>query len=107
VIGWKSGKIISSPVRFVLKGEKLNVLPVQGSETQYYKNVLRAHINEAVGSVKALVEHTSASARNRAPFRSSGKALLFVVNARLAVNRYGQNLSARPKHLFDRDFDHD
>ena len=41
VIGRKSGKTISNPVWFVLEGEKLFLLPVQGSDTQWYKNVLR------------------------------------------------------------------
>jgi deazaflavin-dependent oxidoreductase (nitroreductase family) len=41
VIGRKSGKTISIPVRFVLEGEKLYLLPVQGSDTQWYKNVLQ------------------------------------------------------------------
>jgi deazaflavin-dependent oxidoreductase (nitroreductase family) len=40
VIGRKSGKTISIPVWFVLEGEKLYLLPVHGSETQWYKNVL-------------------------------------------------------------------
>jgi hypothetical protein len=38
VIGRKSGKTISIPVWFVLEGEKLYLLPVQGSDTQWYKN---------------------------------------------------------------------
>ena len=41
VIGRKSGLTISIPVWFVLEGEKLYLLPVQGSDTQWYKNVLR------------------------------------------------------------------
>jgi hypothetical protein len=41
VIGRRSGRTISIPVWFVLEGEKLYLLPVQGSETQWYKNVLR------------------------------------------------------------------
>jgi hypothetical protein len=41
VIGRKSGRTISIPVWFVLEGEKLYLLPVQGSNTQWYKNVLR------------------------------------------------------------------
>ena len=41
VIGRKSGNTISIPVWFVLDGEKLYLLPVQGSDTQWYKNVLR------------------------------------------------------------------
>ncbi len=40
VIGRKSGRTISIPVWFVLEGEQLYLLPVQGSDTQWYKNVL-------------------------------------------------------------------
>jgi deazaflavin-dependent oxidoreductase (nitroreductase family) len=40
VIGRKSGKTSSIPVWFVLEGEGLYLLPVRGSETQWYKNVL-------------------------------------------------------------------
>lgn len=41
VIGRKSGKTISIPVWFVMEGEKLYLLPVHGSATQWYKNVLK------------------------------------------------------------------
>ena len=41
VIGRKSGKPISIPVWFVLEGEKLYLLPVQGSDTQWHKNALK------------------------------------------------------------------
>ena len=41
VIGRKSGTTISVPVWFVLEGEKLYLLPVRGSNTQWYKNVLK------------------------------------------------------------------
>ncbi len=40
VIGRKSGRTISVPVWFALEGEKLYLLPVRGSDTQWYKNVL-------------------------------------------------------------------
>jgi deazaflavin-dependent oxidoreductase (nitroreductase family) len=40
VTGRKSGRTISVPIWFVLDGEKLYLLPVQGSDTQWYKNVL-------------------------------------------------------------------
>ncbi len=40
VIGRKSGRTISIPVWFVLEGEKLYLLPVQGSETRWYQHVL-------------------------------------------------------------------
>jgi deazaflavin-dependent oxidoreductase (nitroreductase family) len=41
VIGRKSGQKISIPVWFVIDGETLYLLPVQGSDTQWYKNVLK------------------------------------------------------------------
>jgi len=41
VIGRKSGNTISMPVWFVLEGGRLYLLPVQGSDTQWYKNVLK------------------------------------------------------------------
>ena len=40
VMGRKSGKKISRPVWFVLDEEKLCLLPVRGSETQWYQNLL-------------------------------------------------------------------
>jgi deazaflavin-dependent oxidoreductase (nitroreductase family) len=41
VTGRKSGRIISIPVWFVFEDAKLYLLPVKGSDTQWYKNVLR------------------------------------------------------------------
>ena len=41
VTGRKSGRTISQPVWFVLEGDELYLLPVRGSETQWYKNVMR------------------------------------------------------------------
>jgi len=41
VTGRKSGRTISIPVWFVLENDKLYLLPVQGSDTQWYKNVLK------------------------------------------------------------------
>ena len=40
VTGRKSGRTLSTPVWFVLNGDKLYLLPVRGSNTQWYKNVL-------------------------------------------------------------------
>jgi deazaflavin-dependent oxidoreductase (nitroreductase family) len=40
VTGRKSGRAISNPVWFVLEGDRLYLLPVSGSQTQWYKNVL-------------------------------------------------------------------
>src|SRR6267142_5250959 len=41
VTGRKSGRAISIPVWFVLEGDKLYLLPVQGSDIQWYKNALK------------------------------------------------------------------
>jgi deazaflavin-dependent oxidoreductase (nitroreductase family) len=41
VIGRKTGRTISNPVWFVFEDDKLYLLPVQGSDTQWYKNVLK------------------------------------------------------------------
>jgi deazaflavin-dependent oxidoreductase (nitroreductase family) len=41
VTGRKSGRAISIPVWFVLDEDKLYLLPVEGSDTQWYKNVLK------------------------------------------------------------------
>src|SRR5690349_17541361 len=41
VTGRKSGRNISIPIWFVFDGQKLYLLPVQGSDTQWYKNVLK------------------------------------------------------------------
>jgi deazaflavin-dependent oxidoreductase (nitroreductase family) len=46
VIGRKSGRKISIPVWFVVEGDELHLLPVAGSETQWYKNVLK---NPSIG----------------------------------------------------------
>ncbi len=40
VTGRKSGRAISIPIWFVFDDENLYLLPVQGSDTQWYKNVL-------------------------------------------------------------------
>ncbi|MGH9545397.1 MAG: nitroreductase/quinone reductase family protein [Terriglobales bacterium] len=41
VTGRKSGRTISQPVWFVLGDDKVYLLPVRGSDTQWYKNVLK------------------------------------------------------------------
>jgi deazaflavin-dependent oxidoreductase (nitroreductase family) len=41
VTGRKSGRNISIPVWFVFEDDNLYLLPVQGSDTQWYKNVLK------------------------------------------------------------------
>jgi deazaflavin-dependent oxidoreductase (nitroreductase family) len=41
VTGRKSGRTISNPVWFAWEGHHLYLLPVRGSDTQWYKNVLK------------------------------------------------------------------
>lgn len=41
VTGRKSGRAISIPVWFVPEGQNLYLLPVTGSDTQWYQNVLK------------------------------------------------------------------
>lgn len=41
VTGRKSGRTISNPIWFVFQGDTLYLLPVRGSDTQWYKNVLK------------------------------------------------------------------
>ncbi len=58
VTGRKSGRNISIPVWFALADEKLYLLPVQGSDTQWYKNVLKnpmikVHAGGAEAELKA------------------------------------------------------
>ena len=57
VTGRKSGRALSIPVWFIFEGNKLYLLPVQGSDTQWYKNVLndpsiRIAAGSAAGEVK-------------------------------------------------------
>ncbi|HYY73045.1 MAG TPA: nitroreductase family deazaflavin-dependent oxidoreductase [Candidatus Bathyarchaeia archaeon] len=59
VTGRKSGRAITNPVWFVLADEKLYLLPVSGSDTQWYKNVLenptiRINAGGAEGKFKAV-----------------------------------------------------
>jgi deazaflavin-dependent oxidoreductase (nitroreductase family) len=41
VTGRKSGRKISFPIWFVLEGDTLYLLPVTGSESDWYKNILQ------------------------------------------------------------------
>jgi len=44
VTGRKSGRAISTPIWFVVDDDKLYLLPVYGSDTQWYKNVLKTPV---------------------------------------------------------------
>ncbi len=57
VTGRKSGRAISIPIWFALEDHKLYLLPVQGSDTQWYKNVLKnPEIRIEAGGRKAEVQ---------------------------------------------------
>lgn len=59
VIGRKSGRAISIPVWFVFEAGKLYLLPVQGSDTQWYKNVQeKPSVRIEVGGAKAELKVT-------------------------------------------------
>ncbi len=82
VTGRKSGRTISIPVWFVFDDDTLNLLPVQGSDTQWYKNVLKnpsmrikAGSEEAEFKVVLLTDTKQVSllSRNSAP--STGPAM--------------------------------
>src|SRR5437762_11582178 len=57
VTGRNPGRTISIPVWFVLEDDKLYLLPVQGSDTQWYKNILKnPSIRIEAGGAEAEVE---------------------------------------------------
>jgi deazaflavin-dependent oxidoreductase (nitroreductase family) len=58
VTGRKSGREISNPIWFVYENEQLYLLPVRGSDTQWYQNVLK---NPSM-RIKARDEEASAKA---------------------------------------------
>ena len=60
VTGRQSGRSVSIPVWFVLDQDTLYLLPVKGSDTQWYKNVLnspsiRVRAANAVAELKAVI----------------------------------------------------
>ena len=58
VTGRKSGKTITNPVWFVVEADTLYLLPVHGSDTQWYQNVLKnPHIR--IGARGAEAEFTT------------------------------------------------
>ncbi|MFZ0275443.1 MAG: nitroreductase/quinone reductase family protein [Candidatus Sulfotelmatobacter sp.] len=71
VVGRKSGRKISIPVWFVVEGDELHLLPVSGSETQWYKNVLK---NPSIG-----IDARGVEAEFRAAPATGAKAVKAVV----------------------------
>jgi deazaflavin-dependent oxidoreductase (nitroreductase family) len=73
VTGRRSGRDISNPVWFVQEGEKLYLLPVGGSDSDWYQNVLKTPtIRIAAGGAEAsahatpITDRVSAQVRQRA-----------------------------------------
>lgn len=59
VTGRKTGRTISIPIWFVLKDDTLYLLPVKGSNTQWYKNVVKTPtIRINAGGVEADLQAT-------------------------------------------------
>jgi deazaflavin-dependent oxidoreductase (nitroreductase family) len=59
VTGRRSGREISFPVWFVREGEKLYLVPVRGSDSDWYKNVLKTPaIRLAAGGVQLTASAT-------------------------------------------------
>jgi deazaflavin-dependent oxidoreductase (nitroreductase family) len=80
VVGRKSGRPISNPVWFVAEDDTLYLLPVQGSDTQWYKNVL----NNPVIQVEARGAHAEL---NIAPVTDAARVSSVVEKFR---DKYGE-----------------
>jgi hypothetical protein len=70
VTGRKSGRTVSIPVWFVLE-DQLYLLPVQGSDTQWYKNILRNPL--------IVIDARGVEARGRAVAITEPKAVKSVI----------------------------
>lgn len=75
VTGRTSGRTISIPVWFVWNDDKLYLLPVEGSDTQWYKNVLKNP------SIRVAAQGAEAEF-NTVPIRGSGQVSSVVANFR-------------------------
>src|SRR6266851_3547627 len=72
VTGRKSGRTISIPVWFVSEDNKLYLLPVSGSDTQWYKNVLKnPSIQIEAGGAKAERKVAPVTEKFRAKYGTS------------------------------------
>lgn len=96
VTGRKSGRAISIPVWFVLEDKDLYLLPVNGSNTQWYKNVLtkpliRIHAvgDEAELKVVPVTDAPQVSSvveKFRAKYGNSGVKLYSKLDVAVLVN---------------------
>lgn len=67
IIGRKSGNALTKPVWFVLEQDKLYLLPVYSSDTQWCKNVLKNRIFSPP-SPRGLVPGLAAGKRSSGPW---------------------------------------
>jgi deazaflavin-dependent oxidoreductase (nitroreductase family) len=66
ITGRKSGREISFPVWFVRDGEKLYLVPVRGSDTNWFKNVLKTPtVRLAAGRAQLTASVTPISDRSK------------------------------------------
>lgn len=72
VTGRKSGHAITNPVWFVFEEDKLYLLPVKGSDTQWYKNVL--------ANPKIEIDARGSEARLNAVAITDAKYVSFIVD---------------------------
>lgn len=80
VHGRKTGRTHSYPVWFVLEGNRLYLLPVRGSDTQWYRNLLRnPAITIAARGVKATLQ---------------GKPLTRPSAVKAVIRKFGQKYKA-------------
>jgi hypothetical protein len=66
VIGRRSGRELRHPVWFVLEGNRLYLVPVKGSDTEWYKNL---HKTPAIALVASGVEWRGSARRITDPTR--------------------------------------
>ncbi len=64
VTGRKTGRLVSLPIWFVWEDDKLYLLPVKGSDTQWYKNVVNhPSIEIEAGGAKRKFQATPLTAK--------------------------------------------
>ena len=81
VKGRRSGKDIARPVWFVYKGNRLYLLPVSGSDMNWYKNMLANHM------LKLSVNGTEVSSAKGAPITDESQVAEVT---RKFKSRYGE-----------------
>ncbi|MGH9803904.1 MAG: nitroreductase/quinone reductase family protein [Candidatus Acidiferrales bacterium] len=81
VRGRKTGRAYSYPVWFVLEGSRLYLLPVHGTETQWYRNLLRHP------AISIAARGANATLR--------GKPIRRAAAVKAVIRKFGQKYKAR------------